>query len=247
MSGKAELGALPCELGALPVLNASFPQAKIGFLTHPASTDVLDLAIDLARPKVYSSGEIRHEWKRVSTARVSPAGILRFTLARAPLISPGLKKTGGSLRCFAWIRAGRLSFWATEKTRKRPVGTSPICPPPFSIFPGSFSWPLMAEGIGRGLDSAGAHIAAARDVPAVCIYAGISHLSIFPSLPPDGPRSCLSHALFSLPHHGRMRGMECVRLTPPHAVFAQIQSLMKVSARSSDLPGSHDFINDQSL
>jgi len=191
---------------------------------------------ELARPELYCSKAITEEWQRVMEKHGIPGGYLAFHIG-----------AGGVHRRWPeenWRKLAKLcldSGWSIvllgqgeeEKACTRIADLSGA----IVDLSGKLAWPLMAEAIGRsrllvGLESASSHIAAARDVPAVCIYSGISHTSVWRPLHPAA--RVLVHPTPCSPCHltWGCEEMECVRLTSSQAVFAHVQSLMAVSISS---------------
>lgn len=192
---------------------------------------------ELARPELYCSKAISEKWEKVMAEHSIPRVYVTFHIGVGAVHRRWPEEN--------WRKLAKLcldSGWSIvllghgEDEEKACTRIAHLSGAIFDLS-GKLTWPLMAEAIGRsrllvGLESASSHIAAARDVRAVCIYSGISHPSIWRPFHPAArvlvhPTPC---SPCNLPTG--CEGMECVRLTSPQAVFSQVQSLMAVSISS---------------
>jgi ADP-heptose:LPS heptosyltransferase len=195
----------------------------------------------LAQPGLHGSAQLRSEWLAIAAQHSVPSEYLAFHVG-----------TGGVHRRWPELHWQMLARMCTEVGHRLVLlghgsDEEGLCRRIAALsesiidLSGRLSWPQMSEAVAHarllvGLESASAHVAAARDVPAVCIYSGISHASLFR---PYHPRArVLVHPMPCSPCNmsaGCMQ-MECVRLTSAQTVFDAVCETLQSCRRGSGAP-----------
>jgi ADP-heptose:LPS heptosyltransferase len=194
----------------------------------------------LARPELYSSEQIREQWEKIAREHGIPRGYVALHVGSGGVHRRWPKENWKYLAKLCLESGWSIVLLGYGEDEERACGDIAAVSTAITDLSGKLSWPLMAEAIGRsallvGLESASSHIAAARDVPSVSIYTGISHPTVFRPFHPMS-RVVIHPTACSPCHLSRgCEGMECVRLTSPQTVFSEIQSLMEALSPPSQL------------
>ena len=192
--------------------------------------------IALARPQLYSTQGVALEWDRIAVQHGIRAGYASFHLGAGGAHKRWPEEHWKELAKLCLDAGWPIALLGHGKEDEQACRRIASLSSDIFDLSGKLSWPLMAEAIGHshflvGLESACAHVAAARNVPGVCIYSGIFHHSVWRPVHPMA--RVLVHPTPCSPCHisGGCEGMECVRRTTAETVFAEIQSLMEYKDR----------------
>ena len=139
---------------------------------------------ELARPELYCSKAIREEWGKVMAEHSIPRGYVTFHIGAGGVHKRWPEENWRQLAKLCLVSGWSIVLLGHGEDEEKACSRIAHLSGDIFDLSGKLTWPLMAETIGRssllvGLDSASPHIAAARDVRAVCIYPGISHPSIW--------------------------------------------------------------------
>jgi ADP-heptose:LPS heptosyltransferase len=190
--------------------------------------------LTVAKPEIYSSEAISHQWTEISMKLAIKENFIAFHIG-----------AGGAYKYWPtqyWQQLASLCLNVGKSIVLLGHGVEEerICHEiagdnnsAIHNLSGKLSWGLMTEAIGRsklliGLDSSSGHIAAAKEIPSVSIYTGITQTRTWR---PYHPLSrVLLHTVPCSPCYLKTgcEGMECVRLVTPSVVFKEIMSLAKI-------------------
>lgn len=190
--------------------------------------------LGLARTELYSSDDIRSQWRTIAEKYRIPDKFIAFHVG-----------AGGIHRRWPtenWKRLAELCLdkglsvvllghGEEERAICREIAEQS---PDIHDLSGQLPWRLMSEAISQsqllvGLKSASGHIAAARNIPVVSIYSGTTRTSVWRPFHPSA-RVVVSSVPCSpcyLP--GGCEGMECLRSTNPETVYKEIDSSLSIA------------------